>query len=482
MSDRIAIMNDGRIVQEGTPREIYTRPASVFASDFIGETNLLHGTVGAAASRTAVLVSLSPDGARSTREPMPPSRPARRVTLSVRPEPSGSAASSRVASLDRNELGGHRPAARLPRQPDPPGGRDQRGRRRVGRPAGRGGRRPGARLDGRRALVAVDHQRLGREPGSTGRVSCHDGHVDPLPVDLLVRHAYVITMDDDGTLIPDGAIAIVGPATSWPSARTERWPVGRAPRASSTPRARRSTRARRDAPARLVPDLSAAPCPTSSARSTSSPPSSTTSTSVVTAEEEELGCLLVLAGDDPQRHDLLPRGGHHPRAGGRCAGRANGRHPRRPRRRLHHRPGGRLRPGQGGARHRRPSSPGRPRTWTRRSRGWAASCAATTTPTPSSGATSPSSAWGPRREALLLEAKRRADAGGRRAQHAPRLQPGRHRGRPRALRPRPARSPRGHRRAGPEHHARPRQPPHRRRVRGAPGAAVRASPGCRPAR
>ena len=45
MSDRIAIMNAGRIEQVGTPREIYTRPASVFASDFIGETNLVQGTV-----------------------------------------------------------------------------------------------------------------------------------------------------------------------------------------------------------------------------------------------------------------------------------------------------------------------------------------------------------------------------------------------------------------------------------------------------
>ncbi len=45
MSDRIAIMNQGRIIQQGTPREIYTRPGSVFASDFIGETNLIEGTV-----------------------------------------------------------------------------------------------------------------------------------------------------------------------------------------------------------------------------------------------------------------------------------------------------------------------------------------------------------------------------------------------------------------------------------------------------
>ncbi|MBX3582774.1 MAG: ABC transporter ATP-binding protein [Rhizobiaceae bacterium] len=45
MSDRIAIMNNGRIVQHGTPREIYRRPNSVFVSNFIGATNLLRGTV-----------------------------------------------------------------------------------------------------------------------------------------------------------------------------------------------------------------------------------------------------------------------------------------------------------------------------------------------------------------------------------------------------------------------------------------------------
>ena len=45
MSDRIAVMNVGRIVQIGTPREIYARPVSIFASDFIGETNLIHGRV-----------------------------------------------------------------------------------------------------------------------------------------------------------------------------------------------------------------------------------------------------------------------------------------------------------------------------------------------------------------------------------------------------------------------------------------------------
>ena len=32
----------------------------------------------------------------------------------------------------------------------------------------------------------------------------------PVPVDLLIRHAYVVTMDDAGTLIPDGAVAVTG--------------------------------------------------------------------------------------------------------------------------------------------------------------------------------------------------------------------------------------------------------------------------------
>ena len=45
MSDRIAVMNEGRIVQVGSPREIYANPATEFASDFIGETNLFQGIV-----------------------------------------------------------------------------------------------------------------------------------------------------------------------------------------------------------------------------------------------------------------------------------------------------------------------------------------------------------------------------------------------------------------------------------------------------
>jgi spermidine/putrescine transport system ATP-binding protein len=45
MSDRIAVMSAGKILQVGAPRDIYDRPAERFVADFIGETNFIQGTV-----------------------------------------------------------------------------------------------------------------------------------------------------------------------------------------------------------------------------------------------------------------------------------------------------------------------------------------------------------------------------------------------------------------------------------------------------
>jgi putative spermidine/putrescine transport system ATP-binding protein len=45
MSDRIAIFNNGRIEQIGSPIELYERPSSRFVADFVGESNLLPATV-----------------------------------------------------------------------------------------------------------------------------------------------------------------------------------------------------------------------------------------------------------------------------------------------------------------------------------------------------------------------------------------------------------------------------------------------------
>jgi putative spermidine/putrescine transport system ATP-binding protein len=48
LSDRIAVMNRGRIEQVALPRELYERPANAFVADFVGESNLLFGRIAAA--------------------------------------------------------------------------------------------------------------------------------------------------------------------------------------------------------------------------------------------------------------------------------------------------------------------------------------------------------------------------------------------------------------------------------------------------
>ncbi|SDB24297.1 ABC transporter ATP-binding protein [Bauldia litoralis] len=84
MSDRIAIMDRGKIVQVGTPREIYKRPASIFASSFIGQTNLLPGKTTAVAG-TAVTVAVGADDPVEGLAAAPLAIGAA-ATLSVRPE------------------------------------------------------------------------------------------------------------------------------------------------------------------------------------------------------------------------------------------------------------------------------------------------------------------------------------------------------------------------------------------------------------
>jgi iron(III) transport system ATP-binding protein len=45
ISDRVAVMNRGRVEQVGSPREIYKHPESVFVATFVGRTNLLQGVI-----------------------------------------------------------------------------------------------------------------------------------------------------------------------------------------------------------------------------------------------------------------------------------------------------------------------------------------------------------------------------------------------------------------------------------------------------
>jgi putrescine transport system ATP-binding protein len=57
MASRIAVMNQGRVVQIGTPAEIYERPGSRFVADFVGEVNLFEGVMTAGFNCLALTVA-----------------------------------------------------------------------------------------------------------------------------------------------------------------------------------------------------------------------------------------------------------------------------------------------------------------------------------------------------------------------------------------------------------------------------------------
>ena len=59
LSDRIAVMSHGRIVQVAAPSELYARPANAFVADFVGESNLLFGRIAAVRDGRAEIVSES---------------------------------------------------------------------------------------------------------------------------------------------------------------------------------------------------------------------------------------------------------------------------------------------------------------------------------------------------------------------------------------------------------------------------------------
>lgn len=63
VSDRIAIMNRGRVVQVGTPSDVYFRPASRFAAEFMGGSNILELRV-AAYDGEAGVITAEADGRR----------------------------------------------------------------------------------------------------------------------------------------------------------------------------------------------------------------------------------------------------------------------------------------------------------------------------------------------------------------------------------------------------------------------------------
>ena len=72
LSDRVGILNEGRLIQEGPPHEIYERPETAFTARFLGDANLFTGTVRDGAvelrdgSRLACAGAPGPEGAAAT--------------------------------------------------------------------------------------------------------------------------------------------------------------------------------------------------------------------------------------------------------------------------------------------------------------------------------------------------------------------------------------------------------------------------------
>jgi spermidine/putrescine transport system ATP-binding protein len=83
MSDRIAVMRDGSVVQVGTGREVYETPRTRFVATFLGDSNLLEGRVAAAGADGVVVEGA--DGIVKA-PPHPEARAGAEVSISLRPE------------------------------------------------------------------------------------------------------------------------------------------------------------------------------------------------------------------------------------------------------------------------------------------------------------------------------------------------------------------------------------------------------------
>ena len=84
LSDRIAVMNQGKIEQVGSPKQIYEQPRTPFVADFIGDTNLFPGRISASGLSLQILTET---GLKIVVQPTTAvSRLLEPVVVSVRPE------------------------------------------------------------------------------------------------------------------------------------------------------------------------------------------------------------------------------------------------------------------------------------------------------------------------------------------------------------------------------------------------------------
>jgi iron(III) transport system ATP-binding protein len=86
LSDRVVVMNSGRVEQVGPPTEIYAHPATRFVADFIGRANFLEGSIESVASDTVRVRTLGSVLDAVTGPGHSPPSVGQRVTLVLRPE------------------------------------------------------------------------------------------------------------------------------------------------------------------------------------------------------------------------------------------------------------------------------------------------------------------------------------------------------------------------------------------------------------
>src|SRR4029078_7161485 len=62
LSDEIVVFNFGKIIQRGTPQEIYRQPRNQFVADFIGSANLIKGKVKETQTAESIALVETPHG------------------------------------------------------------------------------------------------------------------------------------------------------------------------------------------------------------------------------------------------------------------------------------------------------------------------------------------------------------------------------------------------------------------------------------
>lgn len=86
IADRMAVMDKGEIIQIGAPLDVYKRPKNAFVSTFIGESNIIEGTVVRTAVGEAIVECSLGTLCGALTDPNHPPAPGSRVFLSIRPE------------------------------------------------------------------------------------------------------------------------------------------------------------------------------------------------------------------------------------------------------------------------------------------------------------------------------------------------------------------------------------------------------------